>query len=124
MGTNSKPNFYLGFQTVFTCLGTNFTGKRNLLLSFLDTNILYLGFFFTISGIGGAVGREKALRFMSLRLRSVFEEAFVEIGCPEITLATAWVVFAEMDQVLASDANASRTNAAIEEEEAEEMYVA
>ncbi|KAJ7739189.1 hypothetical protein B0H16DRAFT_66451 [Mycena metata] len=45
---------------------------------------------------GGAAGRDKAFRFVSREFAAEADGAYVDLGCPAITLLTAWSVFEQV----------------------------
>ncbi|KAJ7432081.1 hypothetical protein B0H11DRAFT_1761052, partial [Mycena galericulata] len=52
---------------------------------------------------GGVEARDKAYRFVSRIFQAAADGAFVQLGCPEITLGTVWSVFAEVVKILEAE---------------------
>ncbi|KAF8173504.1 hypothetical protein K438DRAFT_1674233 [Mycena galopus ATCC 62051] len=49
---------------------------------------------------GGAEGRDKAYRFVSQIFQAAADGAYVQLGCPEISLDTIWDVFTDVVKIL------------------------
>ena len=50
--------------------------------------------------IGGAEGRQQAYEFVTQEFRAEADGAYVDLGCPPITLKTAWSIFFSVVNVL------------------------
>jgi len=50
--------------------------------------------------LGGQEGRDLAFRFVDDEFAAVADRAWTQLGCPEITLMSAWDIFAALASLL------------------------
>jgi len=50
--------------------------------------------------LGGQEGRDLAFRFVDDEFATVADRAWTQLGCPEITLMSAWDIFAALASLL------------------------
>ena len=53
--------------------------------------------------LGGAEGREKAMRFVDVEFQAEADEVLAELKYPNITLSSAWDIFVAVHDVLSGD---------------------
>jgi hypothetical protein len=50
--------------------------------------------------LGGVEARDAAFRFVDPEFQADADEAYVELGCPDITLLSAWDIFIAVADIL------------------------